>query len=68
VIGRLGQASWAAAGKASRTARTIAAMRRTISSAAVYSRTIRGKYIETTQFGTSTMELMRRSAQTLHSM
>jgi hypothetical protein len=34
----------------------------------LYSRTIRGKYIETTQFGTSTMELMRRSAQTLHSM
>lgn len=33
-----------------------------------YSRTIRGKYIETTQFGTSTMELMRKSAQTLHSM
>ena len=66
------------AGRASRTAKTTAAMRRTISSASVlpamlgeetlYSRTIRGKYIETTQFGTSTMELMRRSAQTLHSM
>ncbi len=34
----------------------------------VYSSTTRGKYIDTTQFGMSTMELMRRSAQTLHSM
>lgn len=33
-----------------------------------YSVTTRGKYIDTTQFGISTMELMRRSAQTLHSM
>jgi len=33
-----------------------------------YSNTIRGKWNDTTQFGTSTVELMRRSAQTLHSM
>jgi SAM-dependent methyltransferase len=33
-----------------------------------YSSTIRGKWNDTTQFGTSTIELMRRSAQTLHSM
>ena len=36
--------------------------------APAYSRTTRGKYSDTTQFGISTMELMRRSAQTLHNM
>ena len=36
--------------------------------AATYSSTTRGKYSDTTQFGMSTMELMRRSAQTLHNM
>lgn len=35
---------------------------------AAYSSTTRGKYSDTTQFGMSTMELMRRSAQTLHNM
>src|SRR5262249_51218677 len=34
----------------------------------VHSRTTRGKYIDTTQFGWSTISLMRRSAQTLQSM
>ena len=33
-----------------------------------YSKTTRGKYIDTTQFGRSTISLMRKSAQTLHSM
>ena len=33
-----------------------------------YSNTTRGKYIVTTQFGMSTIELMRKSAQTLHSI
>ncbi len=33
-----------------------------------YSTTTRGKYIDTTQFGWSTIEEMRKSAQTLHSM
>src|SRR5438552_927501 len=33
-----------------------------------YSNTARGKYIVTTQLGTSTIEEMRRSPQTLHSI
>ena len=33
-----------------------------------YSNTARGKYSDTTQFGRSTISLMRRSAHTLHSI
>ena len=33
-----------------------------------HSSTMRGKYSDTTQFGWSTISLIRRSAQTLHSM